>query len=168
MVTVTISGVGVNCRVLLWAEKLGAGLWAGLLPRSWYCQLELEVTITDVVNLWQSPSLSDRIMWKIHNLSVQLQSWCESSSVWNVSVSWGLLNQMLTLTKEKCFGRPGPGRILTRGYIRASSNWQMNTPQAWVYLDPQKLDDGCGSRQFFGISQNYTKKYLIRVVLING
>jgi hypothetical protein len=33
-----------NCRVLLWAEKLGAGLWAGLL--SCYCQLELEVTVT--------------------------------------------------------------------------------------------------------------------------
>jgi hypothetical protein len=33
-----------DCRVLLWAEKLGAGLWAGLL--SCYCQLELEVTIT--------------------------------------------------------------------------------------------------------------------------
>ncbi len=49
-----------NCRVLLWAEKLGAGLWAGLL--SWYCQLELEVTITDVINLWQSLSRSDRIM----------------------------------------------------------------------------------------------------------
>ena len=31
---------------------------AGLL--SCYCQLELEVTITDVVNLLQSPSLSDR------------------------------------------------------------------------------------------------------------
>ena len=36
-------------RVLFWAEKLGAGLWAGLL--SCYCQLELEVTIPDVVNL---------------------------------------------------------------------------------------------------------------------
>jgi hypothetical protein len=31
------------------AQKLGAGLWAGLL--SCYCQLELEVTIPDVVNL---------------------------------------------------------------------------------------------------------------------
>ena len=48
-----------NCRVLLWAEKLGAGLWAGLL--SCYCQLELEVTITDVVNLWQSPSVSNSL-----------------------------------------------------------------------------------------------------------
>ena len=43
-------------RVLLWAEKLGAGLL------SFYCQLELEVTITDVVNLWQRPSLSNCIM----------------------------------------------------------------------------------------------------------
>jgi hypothetical protein len=51
-----------NCRVLLWAEKLGAGLWAGLLRLSCDCQLELEVTITDVVNLWQSPgpSVSNR------------------------------------------------------------------------------------------------------------
>ena len=29
----------IDCRVLLWAEKLGAGLWAGLL--SWNCQLEI-------------------------------------------------------------------------------------------------------------------------------
>ncbi len=49
-----------NCRVLLWAEKRRAGLWAGLL--SWNCQLELEVTITNLVKLWQSPSVSDRIM----------------------------------------------------------------------------------------------------------
>jgi hypothetical protein len=39
------------CRVLLWAEKLGAGLWACLL--SCYCQLELEVTITDVT-VWST------------------------------------------------------------------------------------------------------------------
>jgi hypothetical protein len=50
----------INCRVLLWAEKLGAYLWTGLL--SWSCQLELEVTITDVVNLWQSSSVSDCII----------------------------------------------------------------------------------------------------------
>ncbi len=56
-----VVSVSVTCRagrdridrVLLWAEKLRAGLWAGLL--SFYCQLELEVTITDVVNLGQSP-----------------------------------------------------------------------------------------------------------------
>ena len=41
-------------------KNWGAGLWAGLL--SWYCQLELEVTITDVANLWQSPSVSNSIM----------------------------------------------------------------------------------------------------------
>ena len=57
-----------DCRVLLWAEKLGpgAGLWAGLL--SCYCQLELEVTITDVVNLWQSPSVSNCTAWKFENV----------------------------------------------------------------------------------------------------
>ncbi len=55
MLRTTGPGTHFNSRL-----KLGAGLWAGLL--SWYCQLELEVTITDVVNLWQSPSLSDHIM----------------------------------------------------------------------------------------------------------
>ena len=44
------SRLGSCCGPKNW----GAGLWAGLL--SCYCQLELEVTITDVVNLWQSPS----------------------------------------------------------------------------------------------------------------
>jgi hypothetical protein len=36
-------------RVLLWAEKLGAGLWAGLL--SWNCQLELAVMEMPTLNL---------------------------------------------------------------------------------------------------------------------
>jgi hypothetical protein len=62
---VTVRHLDCRGRDLVWAEKLmGAGLWArpppGLLSESWYCQHELEVTITDVVNLWQSPSVSDR------------------------------------------------------------------------------------------------------------
>jgi hypothetical protein len=52
-------GTVIAAAVCQWAEPDSVSPTQGLL---WSCKLVLGVTITDVVNLWQSSSVSDRIM----------------------------------------------------------------------------------------------------------